>query len=115
MNSLYSQYILEREGKEIIEDEEGFATYCDCEDGPGIYIADVFVTKNARKKNKAHSYFNQIEEIARGKDKTFLRTTVESALPGWEISLKALLCNNFNIKRRDGTFIYLEREIKDGK
>lgn len=115
--SLYAQYINEREGKEIIEDNEGFATYIDCEDGPGIYIADVYVIPEARKTGKAHSYFDQIEEIARGRDKAFLRTTVESALPGWEISLKALTTNNFNVVANDGTFFYLERKIedKDGK
>lgn len=111
--SLYAQYILEREGKEIIEDNEGFVTFIECEDRPGIYIADVYVVPEERKTGKAHSYFDQVEEIAKERGKTFLRTSVESALPGWEISLKALMCNSFNIISKEGTFFYLERKIED--
>ena len=43
MESNYAQYIKEREGKEIVEDHKGFATFVITD--KECYIVDIFVKK----------------------------------------------------------------------
>lgn len=64
MNSLYEQYIKEREDLDVIKTDRGFICYRIS--FPNCEINDYFVTKEFR--NQGHGYFlaNQVFEICKG-------------------------------------------------
>ncbi len=62
--SLYAEYLKERTYDEIIETDEGFATYRVIEEGKAVYIVDIYVTPEARKAGLASKLADQIAEIA---------------------------------------------------
>ncbi len=60
--SLYAEYIMEIQGKRIIEDEISYATYYPV--GDGMYIEDIYVKPEYRAKGIASKLADQIAAIA---------------------------------------------------
>ncbi len=107
--SLYADYIKEREGKHIIEDEDGFATYLF---GDGyVYIVDIYVTKESRHKGVGQAYAEKIAEIAKEKGFNKLLGTVDPLTNGSTYNVYAFIKYGFKISSCDGTLIYLTKEI----
>ena len=111
MASLFAQYILEREGKQIVEDEFGFATYLFTPDY--CYIEDIFVVSEHRKGGHAARYADEITNIAKkaGKRKLLGSVSLQAAKP--ESSMKVLLAYGFRPINTDKNMIYFEKEIGD--
>lgn len=109
--SLYAKYIKEREGKEIIELENGFATYRFLNEH--VYIEDIFVEKEHRKDHLAASMADIIADIARKRNysKILGSTCLNAQNP--TISLKVLLSYGFKLHSIDeqNNMIYLEKNI----
>ena len=102
MESNYALYIKEREGKSIVEDECGFATYYYPEDNI-VYVEDVFVKKEYRRTGKALEYFDKITKEARDKGCEFCITSIDPKAKGALASLKWTLKNGYNFsKQKDG-------------
>ena len=64
--SHFANYIKERQNKEIIEDESGFATYYFIM--PDCYIEDIYVIPEKRKAGIAAKYADKIAKIAQEKN-----------------------------------------------
>lgn len=109
MNSNYALYIKEREGKDIIETEQGFATYYFDEDS--VYIADVYVRPEYRNKNVAKDFFETIEEIAKEKGLKECITYADTSAKGYEISKSALLSNSFEIIGFVDNMVFFKRNL----
>lgn len=107
--SLYAQYIQEREGFEIIEDELGFATYIIS--GDECYIRDIYVLPEYRKINIASSYSDQIAKIAKEKGCKVLTGTVFPSAKGSTESLMAVIKSGFKIANSTNEKIILIKEL----
>lgn len=108
--SLYAEYIKERENFEIIEDERGFATFKTFENGE-CYIRDIFVRKEYRKSNIASMYADQITEIAKRRGCTYLTGTVSPKANGSTISMAVLLGYGFKLLDSQNDKIVFIKEI----
>lgn len=107
MSSLFSQYIKERSNKEIIEDERGFATYLFMDDG--VYVEDIFVSKDYRNQGVAKEMLDKISVIAKEKGyKRMIGTTVPSS-NGASSSLQAALAYGFKLdSSRQNLIVYVK-------
>jgi len=90
MPSLYAEYIKEREGKDIIENDKGYATYI-FTDSNTCYIADIYVRQQYRKENVASQMANEIVELAKEKGCNRLLGSVCPQANGADISEKVLI------------------------
>jgi GNAT superfamily N-acetyltransferase len=109
MESNYALYIREREGKEILEDELGFATYVFLPEH--CYIEDIFVRQEYRSSGHASRYADAIAEIAKERGYKKLLGSVCPTAKGSDTSLKVLQAYGFKLSSSDRNMIYLEKEI----
>ncbi len=107
--SNYAKYIREREGKHIVEDEFGFATYMYTQEH--CYIEDIFVVAGERKNGHAARYADQIEKLALEAGFTKLLGSVCPSANGSDVSLKVLQAYGFKLLSSDKNVIYLEKII----
>lgn len=107
--SLYGDYIKERLGKEIIEDENGFATYYFVNDS--TYIENIYVIPEARKLGIASKYADKIAEITLERGYTRLYGSVVPSASGATESLKVLLSYGFQIESAAQNFIVLVKDL----
>ena len=109
MPSLYAQYILEREGKHILETERGFATYSIL--GAEVYVQDIYIKPEHRKSGEAAAMTDCIAIIAKEKGCKVMTGTVCPSTNGSTDSLKALLAYGFRLMKASQDFIVLIKEI----
>jgi GNAT superfamily N-acetyltransferase len=109
--SLYGQYVIEREGMEIIESPIGFATYYFVE--KECYIKDIFVLKDHRKTGEATHLADEITKIAKSKGCTKLYGTICPTAKGSTESMKVLLAYGFKLDSSVSNFIALVKELGD--
>lgn len=107
--SLYAEYIQEREGKFILENEKGFATYLFVNDG--CYIEDIYVAKDHRKYGQAAEFADKIAKIAKEKGYNKLYGTVAPGSNGATESLKVLLAYGFSLQSANPQLIVFVKEI----
>jgi N-acetylglutamate synthase-like GNAT family acetyltransferase len=113
MTSLYGQYVAERMGDFIIEDEDGFATYRYLlgADAPAVYIVDIYVEPKARKKHKATELANRIVNEARNKGAQVVLGTVFVNAKNVTDSIKVLLSYGMTFKNVQGDMLIFEKDI----
>jgi ribosomal protein S18 acetylase RimI-like enzyme len=109
--STYGNYIKEREGKEIIEDSLGFATYQFLDDNR-CYIENIYVIPDHRNSNVASSYADKITEIAKERGCTKLIGSVCPTTSGATASLKVLLAYGFSLDSCLNNIIIFSKDIK---
>lgn len=107
--SLYGRYISEREGREILEDERGFATYTFTKDG--IYIQEIYVLPEFRQEGVASQYADVIAGIAKANGLSKLFGSVCPSAKGSTASMKVLLAYGFEIESAAINMIYLVKNI----
>lgn len=107
--SLYADYIFEREGKEVLETDRGFATFERHSDG--IYIVDIFVAEQFRKTGEASRLADRIASIALDRGFTKLYGSVVPSTKNSTSSLKVLLAYGFKLNSCTNNFILLEKEL----
>lgn len=109
--SLYSEYLKERTNDEILETHEGFATYRFLPDTKSVYIVDIYVIPEARKKGVAGELADKIMDIAITKGcKEMIGTVVPSA-KGATTSLKVLLGYGMTLKSATENLIIFRKEL----
>jgi ribosomal protein S18 acetylase RimI-like enzyme len=107
--SMYAQYIKERENKDCIENEYGFATFKIS--GEICYLEDIYIDPAYRQRHEASLLANQVVERAKEKGCKFLVGTVNPATNNATISLKVLLGYDMKLDSiRDG-LIWFYKEI----
>jgi len=111
MQSLYSQYIKEREGLEILEVENGFISYRIKDNW--IYISDIFVNKDHRRTKLATELADSIIDKAINQGITKLYCQVDLKALNWEDSsnfIKAYGCIPCKYDNKNG-IMYFEKTI----
>jgi GNAT superfamily N-acetyltransferase len=109
--SLFGEYIKEREGKRIIEDEYGFATYYTYNNNEFMYIEDLYVVPEKRKEGRASYYADEVASIARKKGIKKLLGSIDLEANGSTTNMKVLLAYGFELYSANGNIIYLKKEI----
>lgn len=110
MKSLYGQYILEREGFEIIENEHGFATFKIFENGE-CYLRDIFVLKEKRRGHLALDLSGQVEEIAKKRGAKYMTGTVSPHANNPTASIKAVLGAGYRLLSAGAEKIVFIKEL----
>lgn len=109
--SLYSKYVHERLGKQVLEVEHGFATYIFMDDQKAVYIEDIYVDPDFRKSGIASEMANQITLIAIEKGYKKIIGTVVPSTNGSTDSLKTMLAYGFRLDSTTNNLILLTKEI----
>lgn len=114
--SLYSEYILEREGKRTVENEKGFATYTfdvrsQTDDIPRCYIETIYIKPEFRNSGAAKELADRIVIEACRVGCKFLLGSVSPSTKNSTDSLKVLLAYGFKLDSSDKNFILFSKEI----
>lgn len=107
--SLLADYLMEREGREVIEDERGFASY-DI-DGDVCYIIDIYVRPAFRREGTATQIANQICDIALKRGCNTLLGSVDPTTNNATDSLKVLLAYGFELQGIGDKLIFFQKGI----
>lgn len=113
MKSLYAEYIAEREDKEIIETDKGFAVF-KIFDNKECYLQDLYVIPDYRKTGLATEMTNKIVEIAKEKGCNTLIGSVCSDDKYATRNMKVFLAYGMQIYKTVGTMIFLKKDITNG-
>jgi GNAT superfamily N-acetyltransferase len=107
--SLYGDYIKEREGKEIIEDHRGFASFSFMQDV--VMINDLYVVPQYRQNKVGSEFANKIVDLAKQKGCKFMYCTVDINTNGSSESMAAILAYGFKLDQYINNLILLKRSI----
>ncbi len=97
--SLYADYLAERQGKSVLEREDGFAVFYDF-DWAGrraVYIEEIYVAPHARQSGTASLMADEIAELALERDVTLMVGSVEPTGRNATTSLRVLLSYGFTL------------------
>lgn len=110
MSSLYAKYIREREGKEIIETDDGFATYQIFDNGE-CYLQDIYIVPEKRNSGLATEIANKVSEIAKERGCNLLIGSVCVDDKCATRNMKVLLAYDMQVYKTAGTMIFLRKQI----
>ncbi len=102
-------FIEEREGKNIIESERGFATYSFTEDA--VYMEDIYIHPEHRRSGETFKMAEEIGKIAKSKGKKKMLGSVVPTAKGSSLSLKLLLDHGFKLDSSTNNFILVSRDL----
>lgn len=88
--SLYAEYLKERLGDEIIETDQGFATYRFL-DPESVYLVDLYVRPEFRKRGVARVLGDMVATIGIQRGCKFMLGSVVPSAKGSSESMKVLL------------------------
>lgn len=107
--SLFAKYKKEREGKETLEREHGFATYFFHEDF--CYLEDIFVDINFRQEGLAARMADDVCAIAKAKGYSKLMGSVNTRTNNVTTSIKVLLAYGMRFHDVQDHMIFFVKEI----
>lgn len=111
MKSLYSMYLAEREDKEIIETDKGFATYKIFDNGE-CYLSDIFVLPAYRQTSLATEMANKISDIAKEQGCDTLIGSVCTEDKFATRNTKVLLSYGMDVYKTAGNMIFFKKRIE---
>lgn len=106
---MFADYIKERENKDCIYTDKGFATYS-FQDG-SCYIENIYIKPEFRKTGEASLLADKISQIALENGYDVLTGSVSPLAKGSTESLKALLAYGFGLVSSTNNFIILSKKI----
>jgi len=109
--SMYAQYLRELTTDSIIETDFGFATYRFLADAKTVYLADIFVLPNHRKKDVATNLADQVADIARKQGYTKMIGGVRPSANGSTISIQVLLGYGMTVQSAVNDYIVFEKPL----
>ncbi len=108
--SLYTEYIKEREDKDTLEIENGFAIYKIFNNGE-CYLQDIYVIPSERKSGLATEIADKVVEIAKECGCNMLVGSVCSDDKNATRNMKVLLSYNMQIHKIVGNMIFFNKKI----
>jgi GNAT superfamily N-acetyltransferase len=115
MSSHYALYIKEREGKETLENDQGFASYIDLNNTETIYISDMYIRPEYRGKGYARHFYNEIAELAKGKHYKTILANVDISTEGWKFSEMIMKKDGFQEIGKDDNLKFFIKELNYGQ
>lgn len=111
MDSLYADYLNERQGISSIWDEHGFITYRIT--GKECFLVDMFVAVSARESGLGTKLVHQLAEIAKGAGCEVISANIHLELPGANVALKGAQSLGFEVERANGNVLLIALAIKE--
>lgn len=108
---LYSEYLKEREGKEVISTQKYLVIYKHYPESRQLYIADFYVSPKFRKQKIGTHAMDMIVSIAKDRGCTHLACTTDMTTNNWEKADAGLLVYGFKQINQDETIRYYYKEI----
>jgi hypothetical protein len=112
-DSFYADYILEREGSKILENDSGFVTYKINKEE--CFIVDFFIAKSFRKTGAARTLLTMLEKIAVANQCEILTANIYLNARGSEITLPAAIATGFKVVRSEHNVLLISKELKNGR
>ncbi len=109
--SLYADYITERTNDKIIEGYFGFVTYRYINDGRSVYIVDIFVKQEERKKGSASTLADMVVKEAKEHGCIELLGTVVPSAKGSTTSLDVLRGYGMELQSASNDLIIFRKEL----
>lgn len=109
--SLYADYLAEMGDDKIIESPSGWITYRYLNEGRSVYILDVYVVPEERRKGGATSLADLVVEEAKSKGCSELLGTIKPSYKGSTISMKLQLAYGFSLFSALNDAIVLRKDI----
>lgn len=107
---LYKKYLEEtHEGKSLVYDEDGFASYWI--KGTECYIEDIYTVPDKRQTYHAADLANKIAKIAKDRGCTLLTGSVVPSANESTRSLKVLLGYGFKLLSSSNNFIIFGKDL----
>lgn len=107
--SLFGDYILETRGKNILENDGGFATYSFHENE--CYIEDVYIVPEERNNGHLLEMLEEMKVIARAHECKSLITTINCLFKNPTRALRSCLGCGFKIDKSLNDIIILRMEL----
>lgn len=108
-NTLFANYISEREGKRIIEDERGFLIYKI--QGDECYLAEGFVREDARGGSAFSDLLRHVYATAQSEGCKVVTANIHLADKGAMRTLKAVLNRGFRVASASSDVLLIVKEI----
>jgi len=108
-SQMYKDYLLEREGAQVVEAPGGFAIYKLLNEG--TYLQDIYVEPKLRQKGVGQHLLDSVVDKARQQGHTFVLGSCDINANGATTSMKAILGSGFNVQSINGTMIYFKKDI----
>lgn len=108
--SLYADYIKEREDKDIVENDNGFATFKIFDNGE-CYLQDIYVVPAQRKSGLATEMADKVVSIAKENGCKTLIGSVCSDDKHATRNMKVFLTYGMQIHKVIGNMIFLNKDI----
>lgn len=114
--SHYKDYIKELKKYEMLEDDNGFATYGFMHDGGKkyCYIEDIYVVPEKRKTKVASQFADQVAVLAKQEGCSGLLGSVVPSLPGSHYRMQVLLGYGFKLHSSQYDLVYFVKEFSNG-
>lgn len=109
--SHYAKYLQEKTDDKIIENQSGFVTYRYLNDGQSVYIVDIYIIPEERRKMKATLFADLIAKEAKSKGAKEMLGTVVPSNKNSTASLKVLLSYGFELKSSSNDLIIFRKDI----
>ncbi len=110
MDNLYKNYLKEREGLEVLENELGFCTYKYREDN-SCYIQDIYVVPNRRKSGIASQLADTVAKEAKAKGYNILIGSVDFKANLAKQNDQVLKAYGMKPYTVEGSLVYYSKEI----
>ncbi len=112
---MYSAYLRERENKEILQSDKGFAIYgYNCVPGldfPHCYIQEIYCKAEHRKSGEARRLADQISEQAKASGFKIIVGSVDGNAKGSHESLLVLIAYGMKLFTISGTLAWFSKEL----
>jgi predicted GNAT family acetyltransferase len=110
MSSMYAKYLTERTNDQILETNQGFATYRILPDQT-VYIVDIFVETAFRKSGLAAEIADEIAKLAKKAGCTKMLGSVVPSTKGSTTSMAVLLGYGMKLQSSTNDFILFEKDL----
>ena len=108
-DTLYYQYLKQRNVSEVLENENGFLIYSITK--RGAFIEDAFVKPEARKNHVMSGLVSQLESIAQELGIEWIFAHVQIKDPGRRETLVAAFINGFELVDSNEAFLTIAKKI----
>ena len=112
-NTLYAQYISEREDALVLENENGFLTYKIM--NQECLVINMFIKPALRKKGEGRFLVSELSDIARAKGCLYITANIYLNDGGATKTLISALMAGFGISAADRGTITIYKNISGGK
>lgn len=110
IDSLYAEYVLERQGLSVMTYDSGFIAYkCEKEE---CFIAEMFIKKDKRKTGLGKSMIAVISEVAKQSGCKVITANIHLNDPNASSTLVAAICTGFKVECADRGAILISKKIE---